>query len=147
MALGRTVPLVLAGLLTVHSALATPKVVPLTLPSGKTLQVEVMVDDEDRAMGLMFRPSLPHDRGMLFQFGDLGFHSIWMKNCKFPIDIVWLDENRKIVHVAEAVPPCAKDPCPVYTPLQRAAYVIEMSAHQARSERATVGSTVSFRLP
>ena len=50
------------------SAVASPAVIPLTLPSGTVLQVEVMVKDEDRAMGLMFRPSLPHDRGMLFLF-------------------------------------------------------------------------------
>ena len=40
-----------------------PAVIPLTLPSGKVLQTEVMIKDEDRAMGLMFRPSLPADRG------------------------------------------------------------------------------------
>ena len=72
-------------------ALAAPAVVPLTLPSGTVLQVEVMVKDEDRAMGLMFRPSLARDRGMLFVFERSDFHGIWMKNCRFPIDILWLD--------------------------------------------------------
>jgi hypothetical protein len=126
---------------------AAPAVVPLTLPSGTALQVEVMVKDEDRAMGLMFRPSLPKDRGMLFVFGTSDFHGIWMKNCRFPIDILWLDEERKIVHVAEAVPPCKADPCPVYNPLRRAAYVVELNAGQARRERAVVGATVMFALP
>src|SRR5262245_10179192 len=82
-----------------------PAVIPLTLPSGKVLQVEVMVNDEDRAMGLMFRPSLAADRGMLFVFEEAAFHGIWMKNCKFPIDILWLDDQRKVVHLAENVPP------------------------------------------
>src|SRR3954470_25075142 len=97
-----------------------PDLIPLTLPSGKVLQVEVMVKDEDRAMGLMFRPSLPVDRGMLFLFERPDFHGIWMKNCKFPIDILWLDEHHAVVHLAEKVPPCtAKDDtqCPVYSPL------------------------------
>jgi uncharacterized protein len=125
-----------------------PAVVPLTLPSGKVLQVEVMVKDEDRAMGLMFRPSLPLDKGMLFIFeGPPEFHTIWMKNCKFPIDIVWLDEEKKVVHVAESVPPCKEDPCPVYQPLRKAAYVVELNAGQARREKATVGALVSFALP
>src|SRR3972149_9818670 len=105
--------------LTAASSAATPAAVPLTLPSGKVLQVEVMVKDEDRAMGLMFRPSLPRDRGMLFVFERSDFHGIWMKNCRFPIDILWLDEERKIVHVSEAVPPCKAEPCPVYNPLRR----------------------------
>jgi uncharacterized membrane protein (UPF0127 family) len=128
-------------------AVAAPAVVPLTLPSGTVLQVELMVKDEDRAMGLMFRPSLPRDRGMLFVFGTSDFHGIWMKNCRFAIDILWLDEERKIVHVAEAVPPCKADPCPVYNPLRRAAYVVELNAGQARREKAVVGAAVAFTLP
>ena len=126
---------------------ASPDVVPLTLPSGKLLQVEVMVKDEDRAMGLMFRPSLPRDRGMLFVFETSDFHGIWMKNCKFPIDILWLDEQRSVVHVAEAVPPCKAEPCPVYNPLRKAAFVVELNAGQARREKAVVGSTIGFVLP
>jgi uncharacterized membrane protein (UPF0127 family) len=124
-----------------------PAVIPLTLPSGKVLQTEVMVKDEDRMMGLMFRPSLPSDRGMLFLFEQLGKHGIWMKNCKFPIDILWLDENRRVVHLEEAVPPCKADPCPVYAPLREAAYVLELNAKQARREKALVGSEVKFTLP
>ena len=124
-----------------------PAVVPLTLPSGKVLQAEVMVSDEDRAMGLMFRQSMPLDRGMVFVFETADFHGIWMKNCRFPIDILWLDEARKIVHVAEAVPPCKAEPCPVYNPLRRAAYVVELNAGQARREQAVVGAPVSFALP
>ncbi|HVR72185.1 MAG TPA: DUF192 domain-containing protein [Vicinamibacteria bacterium] len=126
---------------------AGPQVIPLTLPSGQVLQAEVMVKDEDRAMGLMFRPSLPTDRALLFVFEDLDFHGIWMKNCRFPIDIVWLDEERRIVYVAEAVPPCKADPCPVYQPMKKAAYVVEMGAGQARREKATPGSRLEFSLP
>jgi uncharacterized membrane protein (UPF0127 family) len=128
-------------------ASAAPAVIPLTLPSGKVLQVEVMVSDEDRAMGLMFRPSLPLDRGMLFLFETPDFHGIWMKNCRFPIDIVWLDEARQVVHVAEKVPPCKVEPCPVYKPLRRASWVVELNAGQARREGAVVGAAVRFELP
>ena len=131
-------------------AAARPAVIPLTLPSGKVLQTEVMIKDEDRAMGLMFRPSLPLDHGMLFLFEQPDFHGIWMKNCKFPIDILWLDEDKKVVHLGEAVPPCtAKEDknCPVYYPLQRASYVVELNAGQAKHEKALVGSTIKFTLP
>jgi uncharacterized membrane protein (UPF0127 family) len=138
-----TVALVLAACVTSSA----PAVIPLTLPSGKVLQVEVMVSDEDRAMGLMFRPSLPPDRGMLFLFETPDFHGIWMKNCKFPIDILWLDETRHVVHVAERVPPCRAEPCPVYKPLRRASWVVELNAGQARREGAAVGAAVSFELP
>jgi uncharacterized protein len=111
------------------------------------LQAEVMVKDEDRAMVLMFRPALPLDRGLLFVFEDLDFHGIWMKNCRFPIDIVWLDEERRVVHVAEGAPPCKVDPCPVYQPMKKAAYVVEIGAGQARREKVTLGSRLEFALP
>jgi len=141
-------PLLAAVLVLVAVAAApAPATTPLTLPSGRVLEVEVMVKDQDRALGLMFRPSLPADRGMLFVFRSSDFHSIWMKNCRFPIDIVWLDEERRIVHVAEAVPPCKADPCPAYEPLRRASYVVELNAGQARREGAAVGETLSFQLP
>ncbi len=126
---------------------AAPAVIPLTLPSGKVLQVEVMIKDGDRAMGLMFRKSLPQDRGMLFVFERPAFHEFWMKSCNFPIDMVWLDEQKQVVHVAEAVPPCKADTCPTYAPLRQALYVVEMNAGQARREKAVVGATVSFELP
>jgi len=129
------------------AAHANSGVIPLTLPSGKVLQVELMVKDEDRAMGLMFRPSLPPDRALLFVFEGSDFHGIWMKNCRFPIDIVWLDEERRVVHLAEAVPPCEKDPCPAYQPMRKAAYVVEMNAGQARREKATLGALLKFEPP
>ncbi len=128
-------------------ASSAPAVVQLTLPSGKVLQVEVMASDEDRAMGLMFRPSLPQDRGLLFVFDRVDFHGFWMKNCKFAIDMVWLDEERKVVHVTESVPPCKSDPCPIYQPLRRAAYVVELNAGQARREKAVLGSALTFERP
>ena len=140
---------VLAAVLGLASSPAAthPQVIPLTLPSGKVLQAELMIKDEDRAMGLMFRPSLPSDRGLLFVFEDVDFHGIWMKNCKFPIDIVWLDEERRVVHLTEAAPPCKAEPCPVYTPMKKAAYVVEINAGQARREKATLGSRLQFALP
>jgi uncharacterized membrane protein (UPF0127 family) len=138
---------VLGCALAAGRAPAAPAVIPLTLPSGHVFQTELMVNDEDRAMGLMFRPSLAADRALLFVFDEVDFHAIWMKNCRFPIDIVWLDEARKVVHVAARVPPCKADPCPSYQPMRRAAYVVEMNAGAAKKERVVLGSSFDFTLP
>jgi uncharacterized membrane protein (UPF0127 family) len=137
----------LAALVLAVSAWAEAPTVVLTLPSEKTLQVEVLTTDAERQMGLMFRESLPQDRGMLFVFDESDFYGFWMKNCKFAIDIVWLDEKRRVVHMAERVPPCRHDPCPSYQPLQRARYVVEMNAGQARREKVVIGAKVEFKLP
>jgi uncharacterized membrane protein (UPF0127 family) len=103
-----------------------PAVIPLTLPSGKVLQT---ADGEGRGPddGADVPPSLPLDHGMLFLFGELGKHTIWMKNCKFPIDILWLDENRRVVHLEEAVRRARPTP-PRLRALREAAYVVEINA-------------------
>lgn len=139
--------LFLSAALLALEADAAPAVIPLKLPSGKELKVEVMVEDADRAMGLMFRDALPSDRGLLFVFDRPDFHSFWMKNCKFPIDIVWMDGERKVVHVERGVPPCKNDPCPSYRPMRRALYVLEIGSGQARKEKADVGAVLTFAPP
>ena len=116
----------------------------MRLPSGKELHAELMQTDEERARGLMFRDALPQDRALLFVFEDSSFHAFWMKNCRFPIDIVWLDSQRRVVHVAERVPACRRDPCPSYRPLRRALYVVEMNAGQAEREQVRVGAVIEF---
>jgi uncharacterized membrane protein (UPF0127 family) len=141
---GRALGFVVA-LVALAGASGSPELVPLTLPSGKVLQVELMVKDEDRAMGVMFRPSLPEDRGLLFVFDQPDFHGFWMKNCRFPIDMVWLDTERRVVHIAESVPPCTKEPCPVYAPMRKASSVLEVNAGQARREKAVIGSVLAFK--
>jgi uncharacterized protein len=127
--------------------LAAAQVIPIRLPSGRQLSAELMLTDEERALGLMFRKELPQDRALLFVFDQPAFESFWMKNCRFPIDMVWLDSERRVVHVAESVPPCKRDPCPSYRPLRRALYVVEMNAGQARRERVRIGAAIEFTLP
>jgi uncharacterized protein len=131
----------------VASPAAGAGLIAMRLPSGKQLRAELMLTNEERALGVMFRDSLPRDRALLFVFEEAAFESFWMKNCRFPIDMVWLDSERHVVHVAESAPPCKRDPCPSYRPLRRALYVVEMNAGQARREKVRIGSVIEFTLP
>jgi uncharacterized membrane protein (UPF0127 family) len=135
------------GLAGVVPRAAAAALVQIRLPSGRQLTAELMVTDEERARGLMFRDALPRDRAILFVFEEAEFESFWMKNCRFPIDMVWLDAERRVVHVAERVPPCKRDPCPSYRPLRRALYVVEMNAGQAHREKVRIGAVIDFTLP
>ena len=134
--------------------LATPigaspqaEVVPVRLPSGTTIQAELALTPEQRARGLMFRDRLDPDRGMLFVFPEASFHDFWMKNCRFPIDIIWLSPEKKIVHIERAVPPCEKDPCPTYGSLRKAQYVLEVVADLSHQEELRLGDSIEFELP
>jgi uncharacterized membrane protein (UPF0127 family) len=145
--LRRILTLHLAAAALATQAVAAPPVIPLTLPSGRRLAAEVMTTDEERGLGLMFREGLAQDRALLFVFEESAFHSVWMKNCRFAIDMVWLDDERRVVHLAEDVPPCRRDPCPTYRPLRRARYVLELNAGQARREGLLTGAVAAFTWP
>lgn len=92
------------------------------------VNVEVVSGQKDMERGLQGRKGLGHNRGMLFVFDRDDRHRFWMKDMKFPLDILWLDKQGGIVAIGENVPPCAADPCPVYGPPANARYVLEVSA-------------------
>src|SRR5713226_3052148 len=72
----------------------------ITLPDGSAVAIEIAANDETRAQGLMYRDQLREGTGMLFLFAATGDYPFWMKNTLIPLDMVWIDENRKVVHVA-----------------------------------------------
>lgn len=117
----------------------------ITLPSGAKIIAELAIQPEDQQRGLMFRQSLARDRGMLFVHQS-GQHPYWMYQCNFPIDIIWMDENRRVVEISPNTPPCkseAKD-CPSYGGRETSMYVLEVAAGVASEQGVRVGSTLSF---
>lgn len=114
------------------------------LPDGARILVEVAVDDVTRARGLMFRDRIEPDRGMLFVFESMEIHSFWMKNTLIPLDMVWIDGERRIVDIKAGVPPCKADPCPNYTPNAEALYVLELADGVAAAHGLETGGALQF---
>lgn len=110
------------------------------------IQVEVVRKEAEMRRGLQFRESLGADAGMLFIFSQSRRHAFWMKDTLIPLDMVWMDHARRIVHIEEDVPPCQSDPCPSYTPSQEAFYVLEVNAGCAAGYRLRTGMVADFRL-
>ena len=67
--------------------------------------VELADDDPSRERGLMFRVSLPPDRGMLFDFFQERPESFWMKNTLIPLDIIFIRADGHIANIAEQAKP------------------------------------------
>jgi uncharacterized membrane protein (UPF0127 family) len=114
------------------------------LADGYRVSVEIAADDATRQQGLMYRDRLPEDRGMIFLFRATGEYAFWMKNTLIPLDMIWIDEQKQVVHVAHDVPPCKADPCPSYPPNARAKYVLELAAGVAAKHRIANGQTLRF---
>lgn len=68
-------------------------------------KVEVMDDPAGRALGLMHRPSLAPDAGMLFDYGQEQAVSMWMKNTLIPLDMLFIAADGRVVHIAERTVP------------------------------------------
>lgn len=96
---------------------------------GQRYAVEVADNHEERARGLMFRDKLEADRGMLFVHDAEQPLAYWMKNTRIPLDILYFDEDRKLVSISRNVPTCSLgDRCPNYPSRAPALYVLELNA-------------------
>jgi uncharacterized membrane protein (UPF0127 family) len=81
---------------------------------------------------------------MIFLFPESGDYPFWMKNTLIPLDMIWIDDQKKIVHVAHDVPPCKADPCPSVPPGANAKYVVEVAAGVAARHNLANGQTLRF---
>jgi uncharacterized protein len=102
--------------------------------SRSTFKVEVVISQAAIVQGLSGRPSLAEGAGMLFVFSSINRQSMWMIEMKFPLDIVWLDENLTVVHITYGCAPCPNaNNCPSFSSVKRVKYAIEMTAGAATS--------------
>jgi len=106
---------------------------------GSTTVVAEVADTLPKQIkGLMFRSGLKENEGMLFDFGSEGYHSIWMMNTSFPIDIIWIN-NGKVVDIKKDAQPCGLI-CPSYGPKEPARYVLEVNANFTDKHKIKIGT-------
>lgn len=110
--------------------------------NGHSIALERVADDPARQKGLSGRDSLPKDRGMLFVFNRDQAGCFWMKDMRFPLDIVWLDMSKQVVQIAAHVSPLTYPRS--FCPSDPATYVIELNAGQAKGLGIEVGHTLIF---
>lgn len=119
----------------------------VTLPNGKTILAEAVTNEIDMTRGMMFRDSLDPNRGMLFVHSSPGRYPYWMYQVKIPLDIIWMDPNRRVVEISANTPPCpsksAKE-CPNFGGHENAMYVLELGGGQAAKNQVQVGSVINF---
>lgn len=113
--------------------------------AGKRYTVEIADDDESRARGLMFRDSMPESHGMLFIHEYQAPQAYWMKNTRIALDILYFDNERRLVSQQRDVPPCTLgDRCPAYPSKAPARYVLELNAGKAAEIGLEDGALLKF---
>jgi uncharacterized membrane protein (UPF0127 family) len=137
----------LLSLMLFCAASSSRKYVKVFLPNGFSLTAELAVTDQERQLGLMFRDKINWDQGMLLVFKREGIYHIWMKNMRFSIDILWLDREKRIVHIETNVPPCRKEPCPSYAHSNPALFVLELKAGKVNKQQLKLYDKLEFILP
>ena len=113
-------------------------------PAGQVHEftVELAVNDDQRARGLMYRRDMAADHGMLFLYDRLGLHSMWMANTYIPLDMLFIKPDGEVVHIAERTVPQSRRPI---SSGQRVKAVLELRGGTADRLDIAVGSTVRYK--
>jgi uncharacterized protein len=110
------------------------------------IDLEVANTAQEQEIGLMNRPSMPINHGMVFNFTPPMPARFWMKNTLIPLDMLFLRDG-KIKNIQANVPPCKADPCPNYGPENQELIdqVIELNAGQAQKLGLKVGDKLTIQ--
>lgn len=110
--------------------------------NDQPISVEIANTAATRYRGLSGRKSLSPDTGMLFVFSETASQSFVMREMKFPLDIIFISDNRITEIVANAQPE-GKTPENIYTSSEPVDYVLEVPGNYADRNRFQVGDYVS----
>ncbi len=124
------------------------KKVTVTIRDKKVI-AELADSPAKQSKGLMFRESMNENSGMLFVFNNSSIRSFWMANTKIELDMIWADENKKIVFIHNNVPPCTKTGnlqayCTRYKPDMPAKYVLEVNGGWVKKNNIKLGDILQI---
>ncbi len=105
------------------------------------IQIEIANTGAKREKGLMHRKSMENDHGMLFIFPNERRQSFWMKETHIPLDIIFVNSEYEIVHIAENTQPYSLKSIPSF---EYAQYVVEVNAGYCKKLGVQVGNSITF---
>ncbi|MBI3889607.1 DUF192 domain-containing protein [Candidatus Saccharibacteria bacterium] len=115
-----------------------------TIKLGKSeFSMRVARSEQELDQGLSGTSKMPVDEALLFVFPRNQKWGIWMKEMNYPIDIVWIDENKTVVHIQRNALPSSY-PDTTFRPPKPAKYVAELKAGVIDDKRITIGSLAVF---
>src|SRR3989344_9043068 len=96
--------IVIVLILVIYQLLTVVKIdnTPYIKIAGQTIKVDLVLTPAEQEKGLSGRSELKEGEGMLFVFNKPDKHLFWMKDMNFPIDIIWLDVNKKVIYIKKS---------------------------------------------
>jgi uncharacterized membrane protein (UPF0127 family) len=123
---------------------ARPEELPVITINGIPASVELAITEGERQHGLMFRPRMSAEDGMLFAYADEGERRFWMANTLIPLDIAFFADNGTLLNVNETpMYPDPRNPGSLYATSDSkgaARYVLEMNLGWFKRKGITDGS-------
>lgn len=112
--------------------------------NGNKIKLIIARTPTEREKGLAIYNSLPKDKGMLFIFEKKGYYPFWMKDMKFPIDIIFINDN-KIVSFSENLPvPTKGEKLPIYESEKPFDSALEINAGLIKKFDLKVGDEITY---
>ena len=100
----------------------------------------------EKERGLMFIEYLDEGNGMFFIFDKDGNHPFWMKNTLIPLDIIWINNDGKVVFISENSQPCKENFCSPIYPNANAKYVLEINAGISKKIGIKIGDKADIKI-
>ncbi len=130
------------------SLFSSPKPKASVTINNHTFGLTFATTEEEKSIGLSQHTSLPQDQGMLFSFDTPSFYSFWMKNMQFPIDIIFIKDNKVVTVFPNAQPAQAGDENPpTFTPEEPADTVLEINAGLSEMYGIKKGDVITISRP
>lgn len=121
-----------------------PKTIEITIGSNK-IDAELAITPIQQTKGLMFRKNMDKNKGMLFVFKYEAKQTFWMANTYIPLDIIWINKDKKIININQDTQPCnINSLCKTYYSKEKVLYVLETNAGYTKENNIKIGNQVIF---
>lgn len=110
--------------------------------NNKSFNVKIADNEKERQIGLSKTTKIVENQGMLFIFDNADYHSFWMKDMKFPIDIIFIKGDKVVTVIENAKPGVKEEDLEIYQPEEASDKVLEVSAGTAKKYNIKKGTLI-----
>jgi uncharacterized membrane protein (UPF0127 family) len=111
----------------------------------QNFNIELAQTDLEKQIGLSKTEKLPENEGMLFLFDQPDYYAFWMRDMKFPIDIIFINGNKVTTIISNALPPSKTNGnLATFQPKEKSDKVLEVNAGVAKKYNIEEGSVIDI---